>query len=74
MNLLSKIKGRSTSSIEYCHKIKKSVKVQKMKIYILYDYHKGGRKMNFKQKFKRNKGITLIALVVTIIVLLILTD
>ena len=28
--------------------------------------------MNFKQKFKRNKGITLIALVVTIIVLLIL--
>ncbi len=28
--------------------------------------------MDFKQKFKRNKGITLIALVVTIIVLLIL--
>ena len=28
--------------------------------------------MNFKQKFKENKGITLIALVVTIIVLLIL--
>ncbi len=28
--------------------------------------------MNLEQKFKRNKGITLIALVVTIIVLLIL--
>ena len=28
--------------------------------------------MNLKEKFKRNKGITLIALVVTIIVLLIL--
>lgn len=28
--------------------------------------------MNFKEKFKRNKGITLIVLVVTIIVLLIL--
>ena len=28
--------------------------------------------MNFKTKFKENKGITLIALVVTIIVLLIL--
>ena len=28
--------------------------------------------MNLKEKFKRNKGLTLIALVVTIIVLLIL--
>ena len=33
---------------------------------------KGGRKMDSKIEYKKNKGITLIALVVTIIVLLIL--
>ena len=55
------------NSQKYCKKIKNSIQFKHKNT-----KKRGGRKMDFKQKFKRNKGITLIALVVTIIVLLIL--